>query len=562
MTVAGPSTDQADSGGIETARVVDRGRKAHAEQAWADAYRCFRRADETAQLDAEDLERFAACAYLIGHNNDYLGVLGRAHKAYADAGETARAVRCAFWIGLEHAFRGEMGPAGGWFGRAQRLLQRQKSASVEEGYLLLPLVEQHLHAGEMEKALSTATRAAKIGDQFDDADLSACARHLQGRALLRLQRIEEGQALLDEAMAAITIGDLSPIMTGLIYCAVIDACRQIYALDRARAWTLALSNWCAEQSQLVVFTTACLVHRAQIMRHSGAWDDAIAEADRVCEHGHEGTDLRPPGEAYYERAEIYRLRGEFPIAEKEYRKANQYGFDPQPGFSLLRLGQGHTADALAAMRRVLDAAGQQVRRSRLLPAWVEITLEAGELEEARSGADELQVIATATGMPVLDAIAAQAAAAVTLTEGDAPSALDMARKALAVWVQVKAPYEAARVRVLTAVACRSLGDHDGASMKLDTACAAFRQLGAAPDLARVEALLNKKNIAPSHGLTPREVEVIRLVAAGKTNKVIARELHVSVRTVDRHLENVFTKLNLTSRAAATAYAYRHNLVPN
>lgn len=551
---------RAKSDGTETGRMLDRGRKAYAQRAWADACRCFRHAEETAPLDAPDLERFAVSAYLIGHDKEYLGALSRAHKAYAEAGDEARAIRCAFWLGLEFAFRGEMGPAGGWFGRAQRLLLRQKGDSVEEGYLLVPLVEQNLRANDAEKAFAIATRAAEIGDRFADVDLGACARHLQGKALIRNQRFEEGLALLDEAMAAVTVGELSPIMTGLVYCSVIEACQQVYALDRARAWTSALAGWCAAQPQLVAFTTACLVHRAEIMRHGGAWDDAIAAAGRVCASPYEGTDLQPPGEAFYERAEIHRLRGAFAAAEEEYRKANRYGFEPQPGLSLLRLAQGRAADAASAMRRVLDAAGQPLRRSRLLPAWVEIALEMREIEKARRGADELQEIAKSVGMPVLEAIAAQAGAAVALAAGDARSALALCRSALAVWLQIEAPYEAARVRMLMGLACRALGDDDAAVMELETACAAFRQLRAAPDLARVKALLNQTDEPPAHGLTARELEVIRLVAAGKTNKAIAEELCLSVRTIDRHLENIFTKLDLPSRAAATAYAYRHNLV--
>ncbi len=545
---------------FETADFVARGREAHGRRAWADAYHCFRRADETGGLPAEDLERFAASAYLTGHDNDYLAVLGRAHKAYEEAGETARAVRCAFWIGLEFAFRGEAGPAGGWFGRAQRLLQHHEDACVEEGYLLLPLVEQHLHAGAPGKAVSVAARAAEIGDHFGDADLTACARHLQGRALLRLQQIESGLALLDEAMAAVTVGELSPIMTGLVYCAVIEACRQVYALDRARAWTLALSRWCADQPQLLAFTTACQVHRAEIMRHGGAWDDAIAEASRVCAPLYQGTDLRPPGEAFYERAEVHRLRGEFLTAESEYRKASQYGFEPQPGLALLRLAQGRVADAAAAMRRVLDAANEPARRSRLLPAWLEIALELGEMTEARCAAGELQDMAQAVGMPVLEAVAAQAAATVALAEGDARGALSKARAALAVWLQVEAPYDAARVHSLMGLACRALGDTDGALLELDAARAAFRRLRAKPDLARVEALRETIDETPAHGLTARELDVIRLVAAGMTNKAIAEKLGLSVRTIDRHLENIFLKLDLSSRSAATAYAYQHHLV--
>ncbi len=249
---------------------LERGRECHRRRAWSDAYQSLLLADQVASLGVEDLERLAISAYLIGRDDDFLRALDRAHHVYLDAGEDARAARCAFWSGLHLFLRGEMGRGTGWLARAQRLLQHEKHDCVERGYLLLPVAEQHIAAGDCEAAYATAIRAVEIGERFAEADLIACARHVQGRAIMQRGQVEVGLALLDEAMVAVTTGELSPIMTGLIYCSVIEACQQVYALGRAREWTSALAEWCKEQPQMVTFTGTCLVHRAEIMQLHGA----------------------------------------------------------------------------------------------------------------------------------------------------------------------------------------------------------------------------------------------------------------------------------------------------
>src|SRR6266536_1429709 len=178
----------------------------------------------------------------------------------------------------------------------------------------------------------------------------------------------------------------------------------------------------------------------------------------------------------------------------------------------------------------------------------------------RAAADELSELADDLDVPMLRALASHAQGAVLLVEGDARAALDPLRRARTAWQELEAPYEAARVRVLIGLACGALGDGDTADMELDAARWSFRQLGAATDLARVEALSRKAPARAAGGLTAREVEVLRLVAAGKTNRAVAADLFLSEKTVARHVSNIFTKLGLSSRSAATAYAYEHDLL--
>ncbi len=537
-----------------------RGRKHCEARAWADAYDSLSRADVEIPLEAKDLELLAQAAYLIGQEDVYLKVLERAHYAYLDADEITPAAQCAFWLGLILLFRGETGQGTGWLASAERLIEGENVDCVVEGYLLLPKAEQLLGANDNDTAYAVGADAVEIGSRFGDADLVAVARHIQGRALLKTGRIGEGLTLLDEAMVAVTSGGLSPLLTGLIYCSVIEACQQIYAFGRAREWTSALALWCKEQSQLVAFTGVCLVHRAEIMQLHGSWRDAIEEAQRACERFAAGHEPQTSAAAFYQQGEVHRLRGEYGEAEEAYTNASRWGWDPQPGLALLRLAQNRSKAAAAAIRRIVDETTGSLERTKLLPAYVEIMLALDETDDARAACRELEGIAQEYDAEVFRAMAAHARGAVNLAGDDAPAALGPLRDAWRLWRQVKVPYLAARVRVLIGLACREIGDEDGSRLELAAARAEFEQLGASPDIDIVDLHTKLALARNAGGLTRRELQVLRLVANGKTNKAIASELSVSQKTIDRHLSNIFTKLDVPSRAAATAYVYEHNLL--
>jgi DNA-binding CsgD family transcriptional regulator len=540
-------------------RDLDFARECYQQRAWADAYQAFLRADRDTRLAAEDLDLLAMAAYLVGRDEDYLKALERAYNAHRDARRRLRAVRCAFWLGFRLLMRGEMGRATGWFSRAQRLLERDARECAERGYLLLPVVEQRLESGDYEAAYAAAADAAAVGERCGDPDLVACARHQQGRIRLQQAQVEAGLALLDETMLAVTAGELSPLVTGLMYCSVIAACQQVYALDRTREWTAALAQWCERQPDMVAFAGVCQVHRAEIMQLQGAWSDAIDEARRACARS-QGIDQRAAAAALYQQAEVHRLKGELAAAEEAYRGASRLGLEPQPGLALLRLVQGRSGAAATAIRRVASTTVNRLKRMGLLPAYIEIMLAARDVQDARNACRELEDIARSFDTGVPDAIAAQARGAVDLAEGDVQAALGSLRRAFEVWQRIQAPYAAARVRVLIGLACRALGDEDGADLEFDAARSVFERLGATPDLARIDSLTKGVASSNAHRLTPREVQVLRLVAAGKTNAAVAAELFLSERTVERHLSNIFTKLDLSTRTAATAWAYEHGLI--
>jgi DNA-binding CsgD family transcriptional regulator len=455
--------------------------------------------------------------------------------------------------------RGETGRATGWFAHAHRLLEHDARECAERGYLLLPIVEQRLDSGDYEAAYAAASDAAAIGERCADPDLVACARHQQGRIRLQQGQVEAGLALLDETMVTVTAGELSPLVTGLMYCSVIGACQQVYALDRTREWTAALTRWCEEQPDMVAFAGACQVHRAEIMQLQGAWPEAIEEARRAGARS-DGVSRQAVAAAFYQQAEVHRLKGEFTAADEAYRSASHHGLEPQPGLALLRLAQGSPEAAATAIRRVASTTVDRLKRIGLLPAYVEIMLAAGDVQDARNACRELEDLARSFDTGVPDAIAAQARGAVDLAEGDARAAIGSLRRAFEVWQRIEAPYAAARVRVLIGLACRTLGDEDGASLEIDAAKSVFQRLGAAPDLARIAALMRGATSSQPHGLTPREVQVLRLVATGATNKAIASKLSRSEKTVDRHVSNILTKLGVSSRTAAAAFAHQRKLV--
>lgn len=538
---------------------LDRGRNAFRRREWAQAVAALRAADAAASLEPGDLERLAIATTLTGHEDDSASAWARAFHLLVEREDRPRAARCAYWLGIGLLNRGETAMGEGWLARGRRVLEDGPHECAERGYLALPGAIRRVYEGDAAGAAEIAGTAVSLGERCDDPDLVAIGRCVQGRALMRMGRTADGMALLDEVMVAVLGDEISPALAGDIYCSVIEGCNEVYDLRRAYEWTVALTQWCDAQPDLVPYRGHCQVHRAEIMLRHGAWPDAGDAARDAYERLGAPPAHPAAGNAAYLVAELRRLRGELTGAEDAYREASRWGREPQPGLALLRLAQGQTEMAAAAIRRALTEVNDPAARPILLAAAVEILLAADDLPAARDAVTELARIATDAEAPILDAMAALWTGAVSSAEGDLPTALGMLRRAWTLWHRLAAPYEAARARMLLGEACRAAGDEDTAAMEFDAAATVFARLGAVPDAGRVEALTHKARSAPG-GLTAREVDVLRRVATGRSNREIAADLVLSESTVARHVSNILTKLGVRSRSAATAYAYENGLV--
>lgn len=537
------------------------GREASSRRRWRQAFDLFVAADRESSLAPEDLVRLGDAAYLVGEESEAIAAWTRAHTGFVEQADALRAARVGFWLSLCLMLAGKGAQSGGWLSRCQRLISDR--ACAEHGLLQVLGGLFAMHKGDAAGALDTFQEAASLAAQFGDADLLAVSVLSRGQALIQMQRADEGVVLLDEAMVAVTSGQVSPIMAGIIYCAVILTCERVYDLRRAQEWTAALDEWCRAQSELVAYRGQCLVHRSEVMLFKGDWVAARAEADRAYALLSARSE-QLAGRALYQQAELHRLAGELSRADELYREAGSRGFEPQPGASLLRLAQGDAKAAAASIRRVGGEAGSQqgpgagVQRVRILEPFVEIMLAAGDVEAARGAAEELSRIARQRDVPYLNASAAQAAGAVRLASGDANGALLSLREAWTLWQQLEAPFESARARVLIARASEQVGDADTARLHLEAAVAAFERLGAKVELSRLRNRAGEGG--PAAGLSARERQVLGLVAAGKTNRQIASQLGISEHTVARHVSSIFNKIGVGSRTAASAFAFEHGLV--
>lgn len=536
---------------------LQRAREAYERRAWVSAYREFSHIDEDG-LVADDFAALATTAFLLGHRNACVQALQRAFQLHVEQGDTLRAVRDAFWLGVVLASGGEHAVAGGWVARAQRLLDQVDGDVVERGYLVIHAMFRCVGEGDFERAYQHAVTITGYGTRFDDPDLLAFGLNAQGRGLSMAGQQTEAQRLLDEAMVGVLTGQVSPVFAGMVYCSMVEACLWVSDYGRMAQWTHALTEWCDHQPGLVAFTGQCAVHRGQLMRLHGSWPEAVQELELAAARYAAAGGGTAVGLAHCERGEVLRLLGEYDAAEAAFAEADRQGCDSTLGRALLRMDLGRVPEAAAAVVRLVAEAQGPVVRSRLLPGVVEVLVAAGRLEEATVLVEELRELALLLGTPALRAAAGWSAALVAVARADGEAALPELRAAIDAWASLSARYETLRCKVLRAQALRLLGDDQGAVDELTRAAEGFTELGAAPALARVRVLLGSG--AVPGGLSPRETEVLRLVAAGRSNAEIAAGLVVSEKTVARHLSNIFTKLDVRSRTAAAAFAYEHRMI--
>jgi ATP/maltotriose-dependent transcriptional regulator MalT len=515
-------------------------------------------ARDPASLTAVELDALAEAAWWLCKTDESIAARQRAYAAFRDAGDDRGAARTAGRLFHEHFYRGEGAVAVGWLRRGFRHLERDPDC-VESGWLRMAEAELHLHQGPLEQAVDGAAHAVQVARDHGDADLAAIGLQLQGRALVAQGRIDEGLELLDEAMTAVLTGELTPLATGWVYCSVILACKDLADLQRASEWTEAARAWCEALPATTPYSQGlCRIYRGEVLALRGAWAEAETELRRAHQ---ELLPHKPQGaaEASYGVGEVLRRRGDLAGAEQAFVRAQQLGWDPQPGMALLRLAQGRMGAAAAALRSALASPTvDRFGRARLLAAQVEVAIAAGALDDAGHAARELVTIADGLPSAVVRATVSMAQGALQLAAGSPAAALEGFRRGLHGWRALGLPYEEAKTRLLIGTTQRMLGDEESGRIEIDAARAGFDRLGATADARHASALLQQRRTSP-RVLTDREVEVLRLVAAGKHNRDIAGALHLSEHTVARHMQNILAKLGVSSRAAATSSALEKGL---
>lgn len=531
-------------------QAIERGRLAYGARDWPGCVAELLAADVVVPLELPDLRRLGIARFLAGDAAGSVETLMRSHRVALAQEHWTAGAETAFWHAWMLYLAGEHARAAGWLARARTIAEEHE---VDEAVAALPatLEARHLvELGRCDEALELAGQAAATGRRLGAPDLHVLGLLAASMALIRLGRGAEALPRLDEVMAGVEADELTPTVAGLAYCAVLAACLSLHDIRRAAEWTTALTDWCETQSGLVPYRGQCLVHRTQVLILEGAWSAADAQGRLACAH----LAGPPQGDAWYHLGELQRLRGDVEAAEDAYRRANSAGRQPEPGLALLRLAQGRTAAAASATRRLVAEEGR-LDRADVLVAHAEVMVAVGDLTAARAAADELAGAAASLASPVLAGHAAAAQGAVALASGAPAEALDCLRVACRQFVDLGLPYHAARARARVAEALDLLGDAEAATYERDAARESFQSLGAAADAA---ALVPEEGLPG--GLTAREMEVVRLVATGLSNRAVADALVLSDKTVARHLANIYTKLGISSRSAATAYAYDHGLM--
>jgi DNA-binding NarL/FixJ family response regulator len=511
---------------------------------WQAAYDAYTAVDDRT---ATDLEGLGEAAWWLGRMRESIEHHTDAFRAYCALDDNRAASRTAFLLAVSTRLVGDPAASAGWMRRAERALA-DLPEGAEHGYPLYLRIGE-LMGQDLDAALAASRRMQDLGRRHGDPTLVALGVYFEGRALIKLEQVPDGLALLDEAMLAALSDELSPLWTGAIYCGLMDACNELRDMRRAHEWTLATTRWCEPLPLTSLYPGICRVHRAQVLQTRGSWAEAEQEALEACRDMAD-VDVFAVADAYYEIAEVRRLRGDLDAAEHTYLDAHRHGRDPQPGLALLRLAQGRVDAAGAALNAALAArTGSRLDRAPLLSAQVEVALAAGDSSLAAAAADELSATADVFQSAGLRAEAHRCRGAVLLAQDHPVEAMGTLRLSLNAWHELDAPYEAARTRTLLAGAYRALGDAEAAAREEDAARATFDRLG----------VVVQRRDRPG-GLTDREIEVVRLVAAGKSNRAIAEQLVLSEKTVARHVSNIFVKTGAGSRSAVTAFAYDSGLL--
>ena len=457
---------------------------------WDQAYATLSEADRQGSLGGEGLDLLAQAAYWSAHPEETVELLERAYGAYLKEGDQASAAMMAYRVAEQNGMRMAVPQAQGWAARAQRLAESNPEWPVH-GWLQWMGGLMAWFEGDLEAAITQYDRCQEFGARTGDRDLEVISLHDKGHALCLLGRIDEGMPFLDEAMTAVVGGELTPHTAGYVYCGMIGACSKLGDYRRAAEWTDATLRWCERQS-VPAFPGVCRIHTAELLRLRGSFAKAEQEARLACEELPRFNFYSGLGPANYEIGEIRRHVGDFQGAEAAYTDAQRFGFNPQPGLSLLRLAQGKFGPALEGIRHALSESGaNRCLQVRLLAAQAEIALAAEDLDAAAGAVAALESVVPQYEAASLHAMLDGARGALRLAQGDAAEALANLRRAQETWRQIKAPREVAELSLLLARAHQALGNEDAAAMEARSARDSFERLGAVAAAGRAAELVEE-----------------------------------------------------------------------
>ena len=510
---------------------------------------------DTPALEAERADLLAEAEWWLGRLDECIEARQQAYRLFDELGEHRRAGQCAVWLWEHYAITARPANASAWLRRARRSLEGDNECAAY-GALLLREAEVAHAGGDLDRASALATDVIALARDLRSADLEAEALQTNGRVLIDQGDVAEGMGHLDEAMLFAVEGRLGPYSTGKVYCSLISACEDVGDYDRAAEWTEATMRW-ADRHPFAIFPGICRVHRAVVLKRRGDLAEAEREAALACEelaHSHVGNSAA----AYAEVGDIRRRLGQLDESEAAFARAQEISGQACAPLALLRLAQGRVDAARAIVTSCVRNTTNPLSRAALLPAFAHVAIAAGDLDAARDASVELDQIAADYANPEHAAAALSTRGRLQLAQGDAPAACDTLRHAVDRWRDLNVPYEVATAQTLLGQALREAGDEDAATESFAAAAKLFNQIGARLDAQRLTDRAPPP-VLPAR-LTEREVEVLQLVAAGLTNNEIASALYLSAKTVSRHLSNIFTKIGVTSRAGATAFAFEHGLV--
>jgi tetratricopeptide (TPR) repeat protein len=470
--------------------LVERARDAAARNDWRQAFDLLMEADAVGLLAPTDLPVFGEVAYAAGQLEVAIEAWERAHTASLQAGDQVAAAAAAVRVAMHLLFdTALMAPVRGWLARAERLLQAEGETPAHAWLAVVRTYERML-AGDLPGARPWARRAIEVGSGCDPA-AGAIGQVAEARLRILDGDVPQGLALLDEAGVATVSGDLDPFSTGVVYCELVCALQGLAHYDLAEEWTEAMERW-SETNAIGSLHGRCRVHRAEILRLRGSCNEAEHQAIEACQ------ELRPylRRELGWPLNELGRIRlhkGDIAGAEAALLAAHRAGWDPQPGLALVRLAQGDPATAAASIRDALDRPlgvpskerppNTPLQRAPLLEAQVEIAIATGDIERARSAADELKLIAARFQSKAFLASAALARGRVRLADGDTAGAEQSLSEAVRRWNDVGAPYEATIARMALAEAHRASGSEHRAALERQAARTILDGIQAAPSVA-------------------------------------------------------------------------------